>query len=105
MNGLVIAIKGEFVTYEVVGNVYPKGPVFNYGGGYKTGGGRKECSHAEGGRAESFEVVLMQVLAMLKWGAKCIYPFKGGGAPTVLPCLGGRGGGRKKAWTCNFSIL
>ena len=73
---------------------------------YKKGGGKSRHAEGGGGSTTSFEVVEIEVLAIVMGGRNKFPPFKEGGAQTVLPCLDwGGGGGRKNFQTCNFPIL
>ena len=60
-----------------------------------------------GGRdPTSFEVALrreLEVLAIVRGGAKSFNSLKGGGEQNVLPCL--EGGGRKQLRTHDFPLL
>ena len=63
-------------------------------------------SHAERGGGQHFEVVLtrdIEVLAIVKGGAKSFHPLKGGGVKGFT--LSEWGGGHNKFWTRDFPIL
>ena len=60
----------------------------------KRGRGSRNCGHAEGERAQHFEVVsfhgrTLEVLAVLKWGVKSVQSFK----KKESVCVWGGGGG------------
>ena len=62
---------------------------------YEKGGVETVIAMLKGGGAKSFGVFFMwylEVLAILKGGAKGFHFLKGGGAQQVLPCLDGVGG-------------
>ena len=62
----------------------------------ENGGAGKVLAMLKGGGTKSFGVVFMQwleVLVILKGGAKSVHSLKGGRARKVLPCL--EGGGAK----------